>query len=357
MNLLVPHGQFGSRLGGGAKNTVGGDAASPRYLFTYASPVARLLFRPEDDALLERLQEEGQEVEPRVYWPVLPVLLLNGSDAIGTGFSTSVPGFRPSEVAANVRRALAGESLVPMTPWFGKGFKGTVTAAGPGKWTVAGVVTPAPSGAPDEWVVSELPLDVAFTKYADWLGEEGAPAELLANRCTDVSANFLVKLKQSSQEPPLKALKLLQTVACTNMWCFDATGAIKKYASAEEILTEWVPWRLARYAERRDHMLGALRVRAAELESRARFVRAVISGDISLTKTGTRAALLERLRAASYAAPEKLVLIPANSFCPDAAEDATRAAAAARAEAAALEAKTPRDLWEADLDALAEVLA
>jgi DNA topoisomerase-2 len=43
INLLTPSGQFGTRLMGG------NDAASPRYIFTYLSPLARLLFPEADD--------------------------------------------------------------------------------------------------------------------------------------------------------------------------------------------------------------------------------------------------------------------------------------------------------------------
>jgi DNA gyrase/topoisomerase IV, subunit A len=80
----MPNGAFGSRLGNG------GDSASPRYIYTYANPVTRTLFRPEDDALLVLKREEGAEVEPANYLPVLPLLLINGCSAIATGFSTTV---------------------------------------------------------------------------------------------------------------------------------------------------------------------------------------------------------------------------------------------------------------------------
>ena len=46
INTLFPSGQFGTRLQGGK------DAASPRYIFTRLAEVARLLFHPDDDALL-----------------------------------------------------------------------------------------------------------------------------------------------------------------------------------------------------------------------------------------------------------------------------------------------------------------
>lgn len=43
--LLQPHGQFGTRHYGGK------DAASPRYIHTSLSPLARKIFRPEDDGM------------------------------------------------------------------------------------------------------------------------------------------------------------------------------------------------------------------------------------------------------------------------------------------------------------------
>ena len=47
INVLMPSGQFGTRLQGGA------DAASPRYIFTYLSPLTRTLFDESDDAILK----------------------------------------------------------------------------------------------------------------------------------------------------------------------------------------------------------------------------------------------------------------------------------------------------------------
>ena len=58
VNLLVPSGQFGTRLQGGK------DCASPRYIFTRLAPIARSIFHPADDALLNYLDEEGQSIEP-----------------------------------------------------------------------------------------------------------------------------------------------------------------------------------------------------------------------------------------------------------------------------------------------------
>lgn len=73
INLLVPSGQFGTRMTGGT------DAASPRYIFTHLSPIARMLFPEEDDVLLTMREDDGQLIEPEYYCPVIPLLLVNGT--------------------------------------------------------------------------------------------------------------------------------------------------------------------------------------------------------------------------------------------------------------------------------------
>jgi len=46
-------------------------------------PVARLLFREEDDHLLQYMDEDGEQVQPRYFVPVIPTILLNGSEGLG----------------------------------------------------------------------------------------------------------------------------------------------------------------------------------------------------------------------------------------------------------------------------------
>jgi DNA topoisomerase-2 len=58
LNLLLPKGQFGTRLQGGK------DAASARYIFTCLNPLTRLMFNVSDDALLSYLNDDGQQIEP-----------------------------------------------------------------------------------------------------------------------------------------------------------------------------------------------------------------------------------------------------------------------------------------------------
>ena len=66
------------------------DAASPRYIFTALQKAARAVFHPDDDQLLNYLDDDGLSIEPEYYMPVIPLILVNGSDGIGTGWSSQV---------------------------------------------------------------------------------------------------------------------------------------------------------------------------------------------------------------------------------------------------------------------------
>ena len=87
MNLLMPIGQFGTRIHGGK------DSASARYIFTKLSPLTRLVFPQHDDNVLNFLVEDNQMIEPEWYCPIIPMVLVNGADGIGTGYSTKIPNF------------------------------------------------------------------------------------------------------------------------------------------------------------------------------------------------------------------------------------------------------------------------
>jgi len=52
------------------------------------------------------LEEEGQSIEPEYYLPILPMVLVNGAEGIGTGWSTSIPQFNPREIVENMRRMM-----------------------------------------------------------------------------------------------------------------------------------------------------------------------------------------------------------------------------------------------------------
>lgn len=72
------------------------------------SKVTRSVFHPDDDALLDYLEEEGQSIEPTYYLPILPMSLVNGAEGIGTGWSTFIPCHNPIDIVNNLKRMMDG---------------------------------------------------------------------------------------------------------------------------------------------------------------------------------------------------------------------------------------------------------
>ena len=98
INLLKPGGQLGTRLMGGK------DAASPRYVFTSLKKITRGIFKTDDDPLLKYLDDDGFKVEPEYYWPIIPMILVNGTKGVGTGYSTEVPCYDPKEIIKYLKK-------------------------------------------------------------------------------------------------------------------------------------------------------------------------------------------------------------------------------------------------------------
>ncbi|XP_052623720.1 DNA topoisomerase 2-like [Lactuca sativa] len=103
INLLYPSGQFGTCQMGGK------DHASGRYIYTKLTPIPRHLFNKADELLLNYLSEDGQSIEPTWYLPIIPMVLVNGSEGIRTGWNTV-----PALALPNAESAKAGflESLL-----------------------------------------------------------------------------------------------------------------------------------------------------------------------------------------------------------------------------------------------------
>lgn len=85
------------------------DSASPRYIYTMMSPLTRLIFHPHDDPLLQYQFEDNQKIEPAWYIPIIPMVLVNGCEGIGTGWSTKIPNHNPRQIIRCLRQMIQGD--------------------------------------------------------------------------------------------------------------------------------------------------------------------------------------------------------------------------------------------------------
>ena len=260
LNLLEPSGQFGTRLAGGK------DAASARYIFTRLAPQTRKIFDPADNAVLEYVFDDGQQVEPECYVPIVPMILVNGAEGIGTGFSCYVPPYDLSILKHNILCALQQVAMVPMVPHF-KGFKGKVTKTKDHTWVLEGVVVKEGS----QLHVTELPPGKwiqDFKEHLDDLVEKGTILKF-ENHSTETSPDFRIWGGDA------KDLGLTKTIHTSNMYLIGPNGAVKKYASPEEILVDYIGMRLDIYKKRKAFLLKQFDSEIGWLSEKARFIRDV----------------------------------------------------------------------------------
>lgn len=68
--------------------------------------------------MLRFLFEENQRIEPEWYCPIIPMVLVNGAEGIGTGWSTKVPNYNPRDIVENIRRLIRGDEMQPMVRYW-----------------------------------------------------------------------------------------------------------------------------------------------------------------------------------------------------------------------------------------------
>ncbi|KAI0757603.1 type II DNA topoisomerase [Daedaleopsis nitida] len=280
MNLLMPNGQFGTRDVGGK------DHAAARYIFTELAPVIRLVMHPADDAILTYQQDDGRQVEPEWYMPIVPMILVNGAEGIGTGWSTTIPSFNPEDIVANIRRLMNGEEQVPMLPWW-RGFTGTIKKVGDNKYDVLGTVKKIDDNTIE---VTELPIHKWTQTFKAELeamcGEKGDGAvKDYKEYHNNMNVHFVITMSEKEMEKAEKQgffeyFKLTTKINTGNMVCFDFDGKIKKYNSPEEIIEDFYPKRLAYYQKRKDYLANDLQNQLDKLNNQARFVQMIVDKEL-----------------------------------------------------------------------------
>ncbi len=288
INCLEPSGNFGSRLQGGS------DSASPRYIYTRLSPFARRVFHQTDEALLTYNTDDGKTIEPEMYVPIVPMILINGADGIGTGWSTSIPNYKPEDVIDNLKRRMDGDSqdaMLPMIPWF-KGWCGDTKQIAPDKFMFSGTI--GGTGEENEVEITELPIRTWTQDFKNRL-EEIIKAEKMPSFIKDyveyntpAKIHFIVKMEEKKMQEYANKLdelfKMSKQMSTTNLVAFDAQGRIKKYSSPLEIMEEFYQVRLRYYQKRKQHMLNEMRRELERLSNQARFIKMIIDGKLTVSK-------------------------------------------------------------------------
>jgi len=300
INLFMPNGQFGTRLQGGK------DSASERYIFTQLNPITRSIFPSSDDAILEYLNDDGLSVEPIYYAPIIPMVLVNGSKGIGTGFSTDIMCYNPLQIIQYLKNKLLyiEDEELEFIPYY-EGFKGTISKISDDRFLIKGKYEKI---GIDRIKVTELPVGYWTEDFKELLEQliepgndkEGKKIQSLVKDYDDMSkdtnVDFTITFTKGALEELEagkgeygcngleKVLKLYTTNTTTNMHLFDANDTLQKYTKISEIIDAYYETRLKLYQVRKDHMISALEKDLVLLSNKAKYIKENLEDTIDLRK-------------------------------------------------------------------------
>ena len=288
INLLFPSGQFGSRLKGGK------DASSPRYIFTRLSKITRFIFRVEDDPILNYLDDDGFEIEPETYYPIIPMILVNGTKGIGTGYSTNIPCHSPIEIIDCILNRLKGNSTANLKPWYSN-FTGEIESV-KDSYISRGNIKVVGTYAIE---INELPIGVWTENYKEYLdtcikdkindcNKSKQFIKTFEDNSTESKVCFRIKLLEPYSSYTDKRLETLLKIKSSrdtdikNMVLYDSNNLLRKFQNTNEIIDEFFTSRFEIYVERRQYRLKQLELEKNILEDKVKFINSQINNTIDI---------------------------------------------------------------------------
>lgn len=287
INFLVPKGQFGSIINGGK------DHSSPRYIFTKLEEVTRLIFHKDDDPLLNYLNDDGLMIEPNYYIPIIPTILINGTEGIGTGYSTYIPKFNPLDIIEIIKSKINDQKYKKIRPWYNK-YNGDIIEKEKNIYLTKGKY----EIKENILRITELPITSWTENYKIFLETTIAEKKYIKsvfNNSTESTIDFTIKFHEAKILNDLnnkkmnsyineleKLFGLVRVINMNNMHLYDSEGKIKKYKSVNSIINEFYKIRLDFYDKRKKYILNKLKNEIDILASKVKFINLIINKKINI---------------------------------------------------------------------------
>jgi DNA topoisomerase II len=344
----------------------GKDAGQPRYIYTLLEKITTILFNKLDNGVLTYLNDDGIDVEPEYYVPILPLILVNGGLGIGTGFSTNIPSFNPKDIVKTLKHLLKNDDVdtdTEMTPWY-MGFKGKIEKKD-NKFVSRGIYTRT---SPTKITITELPVFSWTEDYKGFL-EEMCNKDLkqYESNSTDKEVHFTLHFPNSQTvdnymrteangltkfENDFK-LASSKNLNITNMYLYNYKGQIKKYDTPYDIIKEYANVRLDYYNKRKNYLLDKLDEEMKYMQAKIKFIKSIVSNELPVSKMQKKDVELHLekeqypLLRDSY---DYLMRIPIYNFTMDKVEEVEKEYEKHGKEKEELKNKDIKDMWIDELE-------
>lgn len=366
INLLYPNGSFGSRL-------MNKDAASPRYIYTYLSDITPYIYNANDAPLLNEQYDDGHKIEPEWYIPIIPMVLVNGCEGIGTGYSTFIPSYNPNEIIDNMNRILDNKELIEMKPYY-RGFGGIVQEVEKGSYITKGKWKRT---GDNKVTITEIPVGSLVTPYKDYLetlldDKSNATKKVkrniilkdVVNKTTDENTGicFEIEFKDTEQLDKIikddtieKELKLIKTCNTNNMYLFDCNLKLKKFNNANDIMFEFYQLRILYYKKRKEYLIKKYNRELCILKSKVKFINEYMNGDLDINRK-TKPYIIKLLEERGYNKHEEsfdyLIKMELLSLSMERITELENQKNKKQEQLDTLMSKTEKQLWKDDLEIL-----
>ena len=173
-----------------------------------------------------------------------------------------------------------------MIPWYNN-YKGTIIKKEEKKYTSTGIL----EKKGNTWIIKELPIGIWIDNYKQALEEllENKKIKSLKNYSTTDNVHFEIQLFENysniEHDKAIELFSLNSTINLNNMVVLGDNGTqIEKYNSIVDILTSFSDYRLEMYKKRKVALLDNLQNQIDKLQSKLKFIKAVVNDEIIIGK-------------------------------------------------------------------------
>lgn len=274
--LLDEIGQFGSLRSP--------ESGAPRYISTKINSNFRLIYKDFD--LVESQWEEGHEIEPKFFLPIIPTVLLNGSSGIAVGFATNIMNRNPIDLIDASLKVLEGKKFIEPLPWW-RDFNGTVKKVdgSDSSFQILGTCQIKDTTTVE---ITELPPSMTYLKYENLLNTwvEKGWIQNYDDNCTR-NINYSIKFSRAQLQECVKKDNIIQFLKLNeseseNLTCLDENGKLIIFDNVNDLIRYFVNFRLTYYDKRKTFQLNKLEERNVFLSNRASFIKSIIDGKLKV---------------------------------------------------------------------------
>jgi len=339
-----------------------------RYTRIKLSDISKKLFLEIDNNILEKQFFEGQYIEPKFLMPILPVMFLNGTNGMSTGFSNELQPRNPHDLIEYIKKKLNGvdKPRMALLPWFRNHLGKVEFNIELQRNESFGVIV---KNNMTSYTIAELPIGISYEKYVEFLDKlcDNGIIQDYSDECDPKTDKILFQIRTTREftrnhEDERKlydAFHLVKSLPET-LCCIDENNRVKEFSSIQEILDKFIDLRLKFYQKRKDYMLESMKNSLIKLASKYYFVHGIVNGTIIVNKRkkDNIIAQLEKIEKihkvdGSY---EYLLSMPIHSLTQERLEELKKQIEDGKEEYKKTRETSIQDMWLADLKELQKCL-